>query len=190
MNKEIINIFVYKNTAMKNLFKVFGLLFLLLNVFLMNAQKVSDSSEKSGFLLKSENPEYKIVFPTAYKLEESKTDKGLKTEFYRAVKDDNIYMFKFTEHKNPAVSSDNKVYLEASLESFINGIKADLIKKYEFKEKKQKGLEAFLTIPDKNLNVFYRVVIVKHVQYQIIVITKSKEKTAEISKFFNSFEVR
>lgn len=165
---------------------VFLLFAIISSVF---AQKTEDNSATQGFILKSVKPKFSITFPASYKQEEHTVENGLKTELYRAVKGDNVYMFKFTEHKNPAVSSDNKMYMEASLESFVNGIQADLIKKYDFKEKKQKGLEAFLKIPDKNLYVFYRVLIIKHVQYQIIVITKDMQKSIEINKFFASFSI-
>ncbi len=168
------------------------ILFLILSAFLLNisisdAQKSKDTFSDNQFLLISKKPYFKINFPAQYKLEDSKTEKGLKTMFYKAVYKNDVYLFKFTEHKNPAVSSDNKAYMNASLQSFIDGINAELIKKYDYKDKKGKGMEAFLTIPDKNLNVFYRVTIIKHVQYQIIVITKSKDKTEEVTNFFNSF---
>ena len=96
-------------------------------------------------------------------------------------------MFKYKEHTNPADSADNRVYMDASSESFITGIKGTLIKKSDFKYNKTNGLEAYLSLDNKNMNVFYRVLILKRVQYQIIVITKSEEKTAEINSFFNSF---
>ncbi len=166
---------------MKITLKIFTFLFFLFNLSNLAGQN-------AGFILKSDKPKFKISFPADYKLEESRKENGLKTELYKAIKNDNVYMFKYTEHKNPAVSSDNKMYMDASLESFSNGIQADLIKKYEFKQKKQKGLEAFLKISDKNLYVFYRVFIIKHVQYQIIVITKSEEKTPSVTNFFDSFE--
>ncbi|MCD6556533.1 MAG: hypothetical protein J7K64_05000 [Bacteroidales bacterium] len=174
---------------MKNIFKIILVLFFFFNIFNSEAQKVKDTSDNSAYLLKSEKPKFQITFPTNYKLEDSKTEKGLKTMFYRAVKNDDVYMFKFTEHKNPAVSPDNQVYMNASLESFVTGIHAELIKKFEFKEKKEKGLEAFLKIPDTQMNVFYRVLIVKHVQYQLIVITKAEEKTEEIINYFKSFHI-
>ncbi len=166
------------------------MLFIVFGSGFLSAQKTEDNQKENVFVLKSDKPKFSIEFPAKYKLEESKTDNGLKTEFYRCEKNGNIFMFKYTEHENPAVSPDNKTYTEASLQSFIDGIKAELISKYYYKIKKQKGLEAFLKIPDKNLHVFYRITIVKHVQYQIIVITKSDKKTDDISSFFNSFDVR
>ncbi len=174
---------------MKHILKFTFLFFLIINNLFINAQKDKNTPLNADYILKSENPKFQISFPGTYKIEDSKTENGLKTMFYRSVKNNDIYMFKYTEHKNPAVSSDNKMYMEASLESFINGIRADLIKKYEFKNKKQKGLEAFLKIPDKNLHVFYRVIIHKHIQFQLIVITKSEIKTPEINRFFTSFSI-
>lgn len=171
---------------MEQLKKILSVFFLVIAFFNVYSQNSNDKNISKNFILKSEKPKFKIIFPAAYKLEESRSEKGLKTELYRAVKYEDVFMFKYSEHKNPAVSSENKKYMEASLESFINGIKATLIKKSEFKQKKQKGTEAFLKIQDKNLNVFYRVLIVKNVQYQLIVITKSLQKSTEINSFFNS----
>jgi hypothetical protein len=72
-------------------------------------------------------------------------------------------MLKYTEHKNPAISSGNPYYMDASLESFITGIKGTLQKRQSFKYGKYSGLEAFLNLDDKNLNVFYRVLIIDRV---------------------------
>ena len=155
-------------------------------IFLLTSfQSVSQNS--NSFKLTNEKPNFVIDFPSNYNLEESHIDKGLKSELYRCEFNSDIFMFKYTEHKNPAVSGDNEVYMEASLESFITGIKGTLIKKSKIKLDKTSGLEAFLSLDNKNMNVFYRVLILKRVQYQIIVITKSQEKTTEINSFFNSF---
>ena len=155
-------------------------------IFLMiSSQSVSQNNDSS--ILKSEKPNFKIEFPSNYNLEESNIDKGLKSDLYRCEFNNDIYMLKYTEHKNPAVSGDNEVYMGASLESFITGIKATLINKSKIKYGKTTGLDAYLSLDNKSMNVFYRVLILKRTQYQIIVITKSKDKTVEINSFFNSF---
>lgn len=154
----------------------------------INAQKTNDHSTTTGHVLKQENPNFSITFPVEYTLEESSSDKGLKTEFYRAVSGEDVYMFKYTQHKNPAISADNEVYMLASVESFVTGIRGTLQKKEKINFKKSTGMDAFLTIDDKNLNVFYRVLIINRVQYQLIVITKAEEKTSGIKNFFNSFK--
>lgn len=172
---------------MKNvLYLLFSTAFVLFS-FAIEAQKVQDKSDESDFILQKDDPSFIIKFPGVYKLEESKEEKGLKTELFRSELGNEVYMFKYTEHKNPAVSGDNKVYMDASLESFITGIKATLIKRSDFKYYKTTGLEAYLSLDNKNMNVFYRVLILDRVQYQFIVITKAEEKTAAIKNFFNYF---
>ncbi|MCF6365194.1 MAG: hypothetical protein L3J35_03235 [Bacteroidales bacterium] len=151
------------------------------------AQKTNDNSKSTGFVLKKNRPSFSIRFPSEYKLEESSENKGLKTEFYKSFLGEDIFMFKFSEHKNPAVSSDNEVYLNASVESFVNGVGGSIVNKDNIKYKKTNAIDAFITIDDKNLNVFYRVLIINHVQYQLIVITKSNDKTSVIQNYFNSF---
>lgn len=170
----------------KVLYLLVSLTFVLF-FFTTEAQKVRDNSGESVFVLKKDNPSFMIKFPGKYKLEESKEETGLKTELFRYEIGNEVYMFKYTEHKNPAVSSDNKVYMDASLESFVTGIKGTLIKKTDFKYNKTNGLEAYLSLDNKNMNVFYRVLIIKKVQYQLIVITKAEEKNTVINNFFKSF---
>ncbi len=160
---------------------------IIFSQFNLSAQKTNDNSKGTGVVLKMEQPNFSINFPTNFKLEESSKDKGLKTELYRAVSGDDVYMLKYTEHKNPAVSADNDTYMQASIESFVTGIKGTLIKKDTFKYKKTKGTEAFLSLDGKNMNVFYRVLIINKVQYQLIVITKAEAKTSAIKNFFASF---
>jgi hypothetical protein len=168
----------------KNIILFLFNLFFILNLGL--AQKERDVSNDTSVMLRNEDPAFIIKFPNQYSLKESNEDKGLKSERYESEFKGDIYMLKYSEHKNPAVSGDNRVYMDASLDSFITGIKGTLIQKNEFKYLKTNGLEAFLSIDGKNLYVFYRVLIVDRVQYQIIVITKSKEKTKETDQFFKS----
>ena len=177
---------LFNNKAMNKLL-VSILALIIISYSNINAQKTNDNSKTTSHLLTQDNPAFSISFPDEYNLEESSNDNGLKTEFYRSVSGDNVYMFKYTQHKNPAVSSDNEVYMLASVESFVNGIEGTLINKEKIKYKKSNGMDAFLTIDDKNLNVFYRVLIINRVQYQLIVITKAEEKTSGIKNFFNSF---
>ncbi len=174
---------------MKNFLTLSFVFFLIYGNVNIAAQKVKNSSSDSHFVLNSEKPKFQITFPGKFNTEENNTKNDLKSGLYRCVKSEDVFMLKFTEHNNPAVSSDNKVYTDAALESFTAGIHAALIKKYAFKEKKLKGLEAFMKIADKNLYVFYRLIIYKQVQYQIIVITKSNTETDEINNFFNSFKI-
>jgi hypothetical protein len=149
-------------------------------------QKERDASNDSLFILKNESPSFLVKFPAAYSLKESSIDNGLKSERYESVFNDDIYMLKYSAHKNAAVTGDNQVFMDASLESFVNGIKGTLIDKSTFKYYKTNGIEAFISIDEKNLYVFYRVLIIDRVQYQIIAITKSKEKTKAIDRFFKS----
>jgi hypothetical protein len=160
--------------------------FLILN-FSSVAQKTIDNLCDTCFVLKHQKHGFSVQFPGHYKLKETKEDKGLKSEWFEAIANDEIFMFKYSEHKNPAVSGDNQVYMDASLDSFITGIKGSLIKKSNLKYDKTNCLEALVSINEKNLNAFYRVMIIDHVQYQMIVITKKSEKSEAAEKFFKSF---
>lgn len=174
---------------MKNLLKTpFLLTFFFLSIGL-SAQKLNDKLSENSYILDSEKPKFSITFPSKFKLSESKVEKGLKSEMYQSVKDGNIFMLTYSEHKNPAVSSENKMFTEASLNSFMKGTGSELIKKYEFKQKKQKGLEAVLKMKEKNLYIFYRVFIYKHTQFQLTVISNSPEKSEDVNNFFNSFKL-
>ena len=171
---------------MKHFILSFSLIFLLFN-FSLQGQKTADNPNDTTYTLKLEKPSFMISFPGEYILEESSENNGLKTELYITMVNDEVYTLKYTEHKNPAISSGNPYYMDASLESFVTGIKGTLSDKKSFKYGKYSGLEAFLTLDDKNMNVFYRVLIIDRVQYQLIVITKSSEKTKMIKNFFNTF---
>jgi hypothetical protein len=96
-------------------------------------------------------------------------------------------MLKFSEHKSPAVSGDNRMFMDASLDSFVTGIRGSLMQKNEFKYMQTNGLEAFISLDEKNRFVYYRVLIIDRVQYQIIVITKTKDKSQDTDQFFKSF---
>ncbi len=164
------------------------LLVSILLSFSLSAQKTNVSTNNTSFKLKKEKPSFSINFPAEYKMEESSDNEGLKTELYRALLGNEVYMLKYTEHSNPVVSSDNETYMNASLQSFETGIKGTIQNSKKIKYNKIKGAEAFLSLDDKNMYVFYRVFIINKVQFQLIVISNEKEKTKNIKTFFESFK--
>lgn len=144
-------------------------------------------AQNEAYKLKNEDLGFSIEFPAEYILAESNEDNGLKNYLYKSEFESDVFMFKFTEHKNPAVTGENIFFMDASVESFVTGIKGTLLKKFNFKYGKTSGTEAFLSLDNKNLNVFYQVIIIDRIQYQIIAITKHDDKTKTIDTFFNSF---
>ncbi len=166
------------------LFLIAGFQFLTINTFAQNDNVVSN---EMSFKLYHEKPTFSIKFPNSYFLKENDEVKSLITKHYESTYNNEVFILKFIEHKNHAVSSDNTIFMNTSLDSFVKGIKGDLIERDEFKYNKIKGVEAFLSIKGKDLNVFYRDIIIDRVQYQIIVITKAKIKSTEADNFFDSF---
>ncbi len=164
------------------------LLVSILLSFSLSAQNTNVSTKKTSFKLTKEKPSFSINFPAEYKMEESSDNKGLKTELYTALLGTDVYMLKYTEHSNPVVSSDNETYMNASLQSFETGIKGTIQNSKKIKYNKIKGTEAFLSLDDKNMYVFYRVFIINKVQFQLIVISNEKERNRKIKTFFDSFE--
>jgi hypothetical protein len=90
---------------------------------------------------------------------------------------------------NPIVSIENEKYVRAALNAFIKGINAVLISDRVIEHNKIKGIEAELSVNNKDMNVFYRLFIVNKVQYELTVLTKLSAKNEEIDKFFNSFKI-
>jgi len=163
---------------------------IILSQLNLSAQKTNDKSvDKKDFMLKHEKPNFSIKFPANYKFEESSKNKGLKNEMYRAVLNGDVFMLKFSEHKNPIVSEYNQEYLQASVDALAKGIKGSIIKTEKIDFFNHKGMEASISLNEKSLNVFSRIFIINKVQYEIIVITKSKLKTSLVNNFFNSFVV-
>ena len=159
----------------------------LLSCLPLMAQKMADNPNDTSFILKHSTPEFTIQFPNSYVLKESKVNNGLKSELFESEYMGDLFMLKFSEHKNPAVSGDNRMFMDASLDSFVTGIRGTLINKNDFKYLQNNGLEAYISLVESNRYVFYRVLIIDRVQYQIIVITKAKDKTQETELFFKSF---
>jgi hypothetical protein len=159
----------------------------VLGIILLVIVSATSSHAQSVYKLESDKPSFSIVFPAEYSKVESSENEGLKNEHYRAEYNQDVYLFKFAEHKSPKVSGENTGYMQASLESFLTAVEGRLIKKNMFTFGESNGLDAFLTLEKKNMNVFYRVLIVDKVQYQIIVITKDEGKSRAVNNFFNSF---
>lgn len=174
---------------MNNILTLLSILsFIIFSQLNLTAQKTNDKSgNKKAFVLKHEKPNFSITFPASFKLEESSKTKGLKTELYTTILNDDVYMIKYTEHENPVISEYNQEYLKVSVDEFVRGIKGTLINSGNIEFLNHKGIEAYILLNEKNLNVFSRIFIVNKVQYEIVVIAKTKIKTSSINNFFNSF---
>lgn len=101
---------------------------------------------------------------------------------------DIIFMFTFVMH-NGKISSDPK-RVQKSLDSFISASRAKVIDQSEFSYKKHTGKNATVTLPGKGLIIDYRVLIVKQVEYQYMVVSPEAERNEKlIKKFFKSFKL-
>lgn len=174
---------------MKKILTLLSILSLIIFIqFNLTAQKTNDKSvNEQAFVLKHEKPNFSIKFPTTYKLQESSKNKGLKNEMYRSVNNGDVFMLRYSEHENPVISEYNQEFLQASVNALARGIKGTIVSTEKIEYKNHKGLEALISLNEKNLNVFSRIFIVNKVQYEIIVISSAKLKTSLVNNFFNSF---
>jgi hypothetical protein len=168
---------------------VFSIITTILMIFTCGSNIIAQNRNENLNRPEIKNPECLVEFPTAFILEEQKDENGFKTELYKGVKDNVIYIFQYSEHMNPIVSIENEKYVRAALNAFIKGINAVLISDRVIEHNKIKGIEAELSVNNKDMNVFYRLFIVNKVQYELTVLTKLSAKNEEIDKFFNSFKI-
>lgn len=98
-----------------------------------------------------------------------------------------VFMLSFTFHETEMDDPYNLA--QVSLESFNEAVGGELVKETDYKYEDYKGREAIVDLSDAGATVYYRVVIIGQIQYQLAVVDHSGNILDEKDKFFNSFSV-
>ena len=159
----------------------FIFLLLFLSSSLLQAQK--------SFKYSSEEGKLSLKFPAEYTETESENEisKDLKIQ---CNKDSISYFASYSLHKTE-MDEDPIEMAEASLESFVDGVKGVEITRVAWNVKKHEGLKAKIEIPANESIVDYRVILVGNTQYQLLVVTPKDEcDNKNVRSFFKSFKLK
>lgn len=128
-----------------------------------------------------------IYFPVQYENKFQETTDG-KVTTVTATSGETKYMLIWTILKDNAAT--DFAASKAAMTKFKDSYNGQVKEEDKFKMKKCEGVEALILIPEKNLTLNYKVIIVNKIMYQIAVIspTASIDKK-NVNKFMKSFEI-
>lgn len=127
-----------------------------------------------------------IKFPAEYSVEEDNSDLTSTTKVMASL-DDNIFMFSFSIHETTL--SDHYMLAQTSLTSFNDEVGGRIISETDYVYDDYKGRSAEIELEEQNVTLYYRVILVGQIQYQMVVVAQSGNIVKKKDKFFNSFKL-
>lgn len=135
----------------------------------------------------SKRGKFKVLFPGKPEVVDEPKDWG---KSYKAqVKlDEHLFYSSYGIHEQRLV--DHAHLSEVSTEAFAEKIGGTIIDESAWKFKGHQGRQLELTIPDKNVRIYYKVILIGQIQYQLVAgvpIEGANDKW--VKKFFKSFKL-
>lgn len=148
---------------------------------------VSLSSQSYAQKLESPEGKFSVQFPCTYKTESTEGDVQT-THKYTCDKDNVTFFVGYTVHEIDII--EHEELAQVSVDSFLEAVDGEKVSQEEWKVRKNPGLKAVMTINEGAVLVNYQVVLVDHLQYQLVVLAAKDdfdERAAQ--KFFKSFKL-
>jgi hypothetical protein len=128
-----------------------------------------------------------IYFPVQYDNNFQETADG-KTTTVSAKNGGTEYLLIWTILKDNAPTGYDAS--KTAMSKFKDSYKGEIKEEDKFKMEKTEGVEALILIPDKNLTLNYKVIIVNKIMYQIAVFSPTATiNKKDVSKFMKSFDI-
>ena len=147
----------------------------------------AQNTQSNSFTYTDSVNNYNIKFPAKYTITNNSSvntqHKGIECN-----KDGNVYFFKQTLHKHKFNKSEKKHLAIVALDGFAQVMKGEITSKNEITYKQFQGIKSTVVIPEKKMTAQYKVLVDKHIQYELIVVFNKTEAPAEVKKFFDSFQ--
>ncbi len=133
-----------------------------------------------------------VIFPSEFEeeIKEKTADNGdiTRTLKLKCKKGENTYMLNVTKH--PFNMTDAKGLAETSLEAFARGVKGDIRKQEIFTQKGHEGIDAKLYLSEQNKYVYYRIILVGRLQYQMVIMENNSTLSGNANDFLISFKLQ
>lgn len=143
---------------------------------------------KKKFVFDSNEGKLTVTFPAEYTTDRDEGE-NVTTIKSTCTLDGITFFASYSLHQ--VEITDHKDMAEVSYDSFIKSVGAELLSKTDWMVNNNPGIKAVMTLPDENVKLDYRVILVGNIQYQLVVMAAQSdydEKTA--SAFFKSFKLK
>jgi len=128
-----------------------------------------------------------ILFPVKYETNFQETTDG-KVTTVTANNGDTKYLLIWTILKDKAPTDYEAS--KSAMTKFKDSYKGNIKEEDKFKHKKSVGVKAIILIPDKNITLNYKVIIVNKIMYQVAVFSPTASiNKKDLGKFIKSFEI-
>lgn len=78
---------------------------------------------------------------------------------------------------------------QTSLNTFAEEVGGKVIHETDYHYDDYKGRSAEIEMEEEGATLYYKVILVGQIQYQMVVVTQSGDVTKQKDKFFNSFRI-
>jgi hypothetical protein len=143
---------------------------------------------QSDFVYETEEGKFSIDFPAKYNV--NSEEKGsIRTAQAMCAFDEHTLLATYTLHATEI--TDHDALADTSIVAFGNSVNGNLLSKTDWVVDGKKGRKAFYNLPEQNIKVEYRVLLVGQLQYQIIVMATNAKFDNEMAvTFFDSFRLK
>jgi len=181
-----LNFRVFILLIMKRNWKTVTVIVLLIGIVFGSVESSAFTPVPGGKKYASKDSKASIVFPAEFKVEREKNKSPVTTKVSAEI-GENVFMFSYTIHD---VTLDDPYHLaEVSLQSFQETLQGEVVKMTDYFYDDYKGREAIIDIPGTIATVYYRVLIVGQIQYQMVVVDQQGDILKKKDKFFKSFKI-
>lgn len=169
---------------MKNYAKQAITLILFLLIVSFNYSFAGILKDGGSFPFETSEGKAYIVFPCNYTITDDIQDESA-TYKIQASCDDNLFFFAYTIHENEM--TDHYEMAKVSIDSFHGVVGGEITSQEDFMIGDYKGVKAVISNP--GITMYYRVVLVGQIQYQIVVADATGNIDKEMEDFFASFQL-
>lgn len=162
-----------------------SLFFLMLASFLFTSFTLV--AQTKGFFYNNTDAKFSAVFPAQYDVELLESVEA-NTVKIAASTENQSYFITYTVHSSELTELTELAY--TSLNSFSEALGTKTTEQSEWKVKKNSGLQATLYIENGTIKIKYYVVLVGHIQYQLVVLAQNESFDEKASNaFIKSFKI-
>ncbi|MCD4735047.1 MAG: hypothetical protein K8R53_03300 [Bacteroidales bacterium] len=171
---------------MKKNWKIVTVMVLLIGIVIGNVESSAFTPVPGGKKYSSKASKASIVFPEEFKVERDENKSPVTTKVSAEV-GENVFMFSYTNHE---VTLDDPYHLaEVSLQSFQETLQGEVVKMTDYFYDDYKGRDAIFDVLGTEVTIYYRVLIVGQIQYQMVVVDQQGDILKKKDKFFKSFKI-
>lgn len=162
-----------------------AVLIFLLHGLLLNLS--AQNPEKKPFIYTDSIYEFSIQFPNEYETRFLKNSEA-NQKTLKSSADQDIYLYTETRHNKSFKKNERKHLASVTLDGFTEVAHGRILSKEEITYGNYIGLNTVMELPGKDMIVYHKVLVNKHMQFELVVILNSKELSKPAQTFLSGLK--